>query len=243
MPGGATVPEGRPDPGTGQFAGHSRAELAREIEFRRSPVSSSVSEGALNATINPLRVDGVVPLGADRLRARHRLPPLQATPCVTVSCRSRPGSWDAAGAEALATTSLKDLTVFLGAVERFEAEGSRIGQARKQALEVLGRVSGLAYTDTKEFPPLRDCQRKAVELARAIEGSQQSNLLPDAFTIAEGNHPYNALLALAEPESGLSDEQWADALEAVETHFGKPLSVAAARAKIVVGTSSQAPPR
>jgi hypothetical protein len=55
-----------------------------------------------------------------------------------------------------------------------------------------------------------------------------------AARLAEGDHPFNGLLTLVEGTDGLSDEIWASALESVEQEFGKPLSVAVARAKVIM---------
>lgn len=115
-----------------------------------------------------------------------------------------------------------------------ESRLSQLEAVRRQALLALSRVLSLVHPDQQEFPPLLSCQAKARDLHRAISGAPLLGLPPEATQLAEGDHPFNGLLILVEGTEGLSDDLWAYSLEAVEREFGKPLSVAVARAKVVL---------
>ena len=52
-------------------------------------------------------------------------------------------------------------------------------------------------------------------------------------SLAAGNHPLSALLVLVESGDGISDTEWAERFEAVESAFGNPLAVAAARSRLI----------
>lgn len=191
--------------------------------------------GALHDAVNHLKEQGVLPADSliDALRdSRNRFTSLQG------EVRQLAHNLGVTEVESRPAESLEDLGSLLVELERHELERSRAGQARRQALETLERIARLVYADPKDFPPLRECQEAARGLEQSIAATHPSELPPEAFALADGTHAYNALLALAESDAGLNDDDWANALELVQDRLGKPLSVAAARAKIVVGPAA-----
>lgn len=133
--------------------------------------------------------------------------------------------------------SLQDFGNFLHELGEVEARRTQLDAVRRQALAALDRVASLECPDQKEFPPLKTCQAKAEALRGAIAGASLADLPQEAVQLAEGDHPYVALVTLVESKDGLSDDLWASSMEAVEREFGKPLAVAVARARVVLPSS------
>jgi hypothetical protein len=56
----------------------------------------------------------------------------------------------------------------------------------------------------------------------------------DAAALAAGAHPFAALVALATADDQLSDDRWTELMDEVRTAFGKLLTVAVGRSRIVL---------
>ncbi len=137
--------------------------------------------------------------------------------------------------------SLSDLQATLQAIEdvvETEAKRTALEEIRERALMALDQVSTIAYTDEADFPPLRECQVKARDLSRAISEADWSSLPSDAETLAEGTHPFAALLAFVERTTDMDDAQWELLRDAVAESFGKALAAVASRGKLTIGTSA-----
>lgn len=128
--------------------------------------------------------------------------------------------------------NLEDVATLLHTLGEAEGRRSQLEAVRSHALGVLDRVLGLSHADQKEYAPLVATQATAADRRKTIAEAPVLELPGDATRLAEGEHPFNALLTLVAGEA-LSDDLWASSLEAVEAEFGKPLSVAVARSKIV----------
>lgn len=141
---------------------------------------------------------------------------------------------DALGAaiEPSRLTNLEEMTNFLQILGEAEGRHAQLEAIRGQALATLDRVLTLAVADGNAFAPLVACQAKARAERAAIADAPVLDLPAHATRLAEGDHPFHTLLTLVE-EDGLSDDHWAASLESVELEFGKALSVAVARSKIV----------
>jgi len=124
---------------------------------------------------------------------------------------------------------VEHLLQVLGEVEGRHAQFESI---RGLALGQLDRLLTLAHVERDDFEPLQACQEQAKQLYNAIANAPVLELPAEASELAEGTHPLHSLLALAEGES-LDDELWSVSLEQVENHFGKALSVALGRSKII----------
>lgn len=129
-------------------------------------------------------------------------------------------------------TNLDEIASHLEILGEAEGRQAQLEAIRTQALATLDRVLTLSVADGNAFAPLVACQAKA-RAERANLADAPVLQLPDQATrLAEGDHPFHSLLVLVE-EDGLSDDYWAALLEAVEAEFGKALSVAVARSKVV----------
>ncbi|WP_406699619.1 tetratricopeptide repeat protein [Singulisphaera sp. Ch08] len=137
-----------------------------------------------------------------------------------------------AAVEPSSLTNLEEIANLLQTLSEAEGRQAQLGAIRAQALARLDRVLTLAAADGKELAPLAECQAKARAERAAIADAPVLELPDEATQLAEGDHPYHALLTLVEGD-GLSDDLWASSLESVEAAFGKALSVAVARSKIV----------
>ncbi|MDR3634463.1 MAG: tetratricopeptide repeat protein [Isosphaeraceae bacterium] len=221
------------EPEPAATTGRSRAEFALAIEELAEQFAGL--GGELHSAVGHLKDGGILPAETllEALRdGRSRFASLRGE-VLQFALGLGMGN-----AESKPADSLQDLRELLVELERYELERSRTGQARRQALATLEQVARLVYADPKDFPPLRECQEAARGLRESIEAAHPADLPAEAFALADGNHPYNALLALADAETGLNDDEWANALELVQTELGKPLSVAAARSKIVAGPAT-----
>ncbi|MFQ5520812.1 MAG: hypothetical protein ACE5FK_05400 [Candidatus Methylomirabilia bacterium] len=135
-------------------------------------------------------------------------------------------------------TSLKDLESSLRGMDEAEERRVPAEDVRQGALMILDRVLALAYEDQRTYPPLRVCQAKARGLRRAISETGRVELPPGTEALAEGRHPFVALLTLIDRREELDDRQWELLQNTVIESFGKPLAVAASRGKLAIQTES-----
>ena len=130
--------------------------------------------------------------------------------------------------------SLKELKALLQSLS--EAEEKRLADQRinEQALSTLDRVLSFAHREGEHFQPLLTCQAKARELRAAIAESSWPDMHPEAVVLAQRRHPFAELLTLVEEHDRLDDDLWLVLKHAVSESFGKKLSLAAARGKLIV---------
>lgn len=129
-------------------------------------------------------------------------------------------------------TSLEELAHLLHVVGELEGRQAQLEAVRGQALATIERVLSLVSTDQNAFAILLECQAKARAVRASVADAPVRDLPEAATRLAEGDHPFHALLTLVERD-GLDDDVWASSMETVEAEFGKPLSVAVARSKII----------
>lgn len=137
-------------------------------------------------------------------------------------------------------TSLSDLQAALRTVaDAVESEAKRatLEEIRERALMILDRVLEISYRDEADFPPLRECQARARDLSRSISEADWSHLPPDAEALADGRHPFAALLAFVERSTDMDDARWELLRETVAESLGNTLAAVASRGKLAIGTS------
>jgi hypothetical protein len=137
-----------------------------------------------------------------------------------------------AAVEASRLSNLQEIADHLQTLGEVEGRRAQFQAIRDQALATLKRVLTLAMADRREFAPLLECQAKARAIHAEVADAPVLELPDIAARLAEGDHPFHTLLTLVEGD-GLDDDVWASSLETVEAEFGKPLSVAVARARIL----------
>ena len=104
---------------------------------------------------------------------------------------------------------------------------------RRSALSVLDTVAGLKVRDGGRFPPLVDCQSRAVELRERVIFCPPSELPAEARELADGGHALAGLLTVVAGNESMSDAEWAAVHSRVSEAFGRQLAVAAARGRLV----------
>lgn len=130
--------------------------------------------------------------------------------------------------------SLKDLKALLQSLREAEEKKSADEKITGQALMTLDRILSLTHRDGQPFHPLITCQAKARELREAIATSSWPNTHPEAVALAHRRHPLTELLTLVEEHDKLDDDLWLVLKHAVSESFGKAVSLAAARGKLVL---------
>lgn len=139
--------------------------------------------------------------------------------------------------ELASLAALESLLALAAAAEEkrivFEAE-------RGRALVVLARVLSIGHKESKDFRPLLDCLRAAEGLRGAVSSATWPSAHPETEALATSRHPLASLLSLIEQRDILDDDKWIEIEERVEASFGKPLTVAASRGKLVIGSHAEA---
>jgi hypothetical protein len=142
---------------------------------------------------------------------------------------------DAAGVTAPASPeSLHDLEPILEAIAvalRERARREALDRVQQSAVAVLDRALEVRHQDDPEFPALLACHAKAREVRATIlaltdlESDDMRRAVEDVRTFAD-------LVAMVEAREGVDDDRYGQLEESVSRNFGRPLAVAAARARL-----------
>lgn len=104
----------------------------------------------------------------------------------------------------------------------------------RDAASVLGatleQVQRLAHVDDPAFAPLAQCRADATAILQTIKQGSQGKL--DLAALKAALPPFEAICALVETDTDLTDEAWAACQEKVAARWGKLLCTALARGKI-----------
>lgn len=104
-------------------------------------------------------------------------------------------------------------------------------ELQKQAGLTLSRVLSLTHVDDRAFSGLVHCQEAARQLQAQLK-DVSNNHMSEIAQLADGSHPFYALLQLVDSPDELSDEAWAQYQEQITTAWGRALATAVARHKI-----------
>ena len=129
--------------------------------------------------------------------------------------------------------SLRELESLLQSLSEAEVRRSAEEDKKLLALSVLDHILGLAHRGSSEFQPLIDCQVKADALKQAIQSLTWPDLHPDVEALVQGRHPLAELFTLVKEVESLDDDLWLLLEQEVGEAFGRPLSLAAARGRLV----------
>ena len=140
-----------------------------------------------------------------------------------------------------AIRSLTDLNSLCSSIQETESKRAAAAETKRHALSILRSIESLAHRDGIEFSPLNDCKAEARNLYEKISRSLGEDPDSEASALVERSHPIAQLLTWVERQDELADEQWAKFQEVVEKAFGKHLSIAVARRKLVLQASNQEP--
>src|SRR5207247_1048079 len=136
-----------------------------------------------------------------------------------------------------AIDGLKALEAVVRALAEATAHESRrttLADARRRVLAVLDRIRTINHVDDPHFAALLECQAKAREIRAAVldpKGPTEES----AAEILETTPAFSALLTLVEGREHLDDAKFAVLEDSVTRLFGRTLTVAATRGKLVAG--------
>lgn len=142
---------------------------------------------------------------------------------------------------AVALDTLEDLATVLDDLGDAEFQQYEQEELRQRALTVLDRVLALECRAQQDGPPLQECQAEAARLRDTIASGHWTQLPTQAESLAEGTHALVDLLILVEQADSLCDDDWADLYEMIGDALGKPLAIAASRARLAVRNESVPP--
>lgn len=109
-----------------------------------------------------------------------------------------------------------------------------LAEARRRVLLVLDRIMTINHMDDPNFAALLECQAKAREIRAAVL-DPTGPTAESAAAIMEATPVFSALLALIEGREHLDDAKFAVLEDSVTRLFGRTLTLAATRGKLVAG--------
>src|SRR2546428_2550736 len=136
-----------------------------------------------------------------------------------------------------AIDGLKALEALVRALAEATANEPRratLAEARRRVLVVLDRIMTINHVDDPNFAALLECQAKAREIRAAVL-DPKGPTAESAAVIVEATPAFSALLTLIEGREHLDDAKFAVLEDSVTRLFGRTLTVAATRGRLVAG--------
>src|SRR5438552_11433274 len=115
-----------------------------------------------------------------------------------------------------------------------EPRRATLAEARRRVLVVLDRIMTINHVDDPNFAALLECQAKAREIRAAVLDPNGPTAENEAGLV-EATPAFPALLTLIEGREHLDDAKFAVLQDSVTRLFGRTLTVAATRGKLVAG--------
>src|SRR5438128_2455006 len=115
-----------------------------------------------------------------------------------------------------------------------ESRRATLAEARRRVLVVLDRIMTINHVDDPNFAALLECQAKAREIRAAVL-DPKGPTAGGAAVIVEATPAFSALLTLIEGREHLDDAKFTVLEDSVTRLFGRTLTVAATRGKLVAG--------
>src|SRR5437016_3080743 len=115
-----------------------------------------------------------------------------------------------------------------------EPRRATLAEARRHVLVVLDRIMTINHVDDPNFAALLECQAKAREIRAAVL-DPKGPTAESAAVIVEATPAFSALLTLIEGREHLDDAKFTVLEDSVTRLFGRTLTVAATRGKLVAG--------
>lgn len=107
-------------------------------------------------------------------------------------------------------------------------------------LERLERVSTIRHLEQPEFGPWQRCLTDGIQLRNQLLAATSPQARSQAEQFLATQTPLNAIVTLVAEGSQLSDERWSTLLDAVSAEYGREVSTAIARGKLVMTSGTQA---
>src|SRR5438132_1460389 len=115
-----------------------------------------------------------------------------------------------------------------------ESRRATLAEARRRVLVVPDRIMTINHVDDPNFAALLECQAKAREIRAAVL-DPKGPTAESAAVIVEATPAFSALLTLIEGREHLDDAKFTVLEDSVTRLFGRTLTVAATRGKLVAG--------
>src|SRR5947208_9285904 len=139
-----------------------------------------------------------------------------------------------AQAELVGLSALEGVITAMAEAVASEAKRTTAAEARRRVLAVLDRIMTINHVDDPNFAALLDCQAKAREIRAAVL-DPTGPTAESAAAIMESTPAFSALLTLIEGREQLDDAKFTVLEDSVTRLFGRTLTVAATRGKLVAG--------
>jgi len=101
--------------------------------------------------------------------------------------------------------------------------------------ELVDTVLKIRHIDSRDFPPLLECQAHAKEVRKLL--SQQS--VPRDLNQEQRTEGFKHLVEMIRSHDSIPDERWMELEEFIEKVFSRPLRVAVSRGKLVIPTEDK----
>jgi hypothetical protein len=133
--------------------------------------------------------------------------------------------------------SLKDMVGLMQDALEFRKK-AKAEEAKQQVLQRLNMVLRLAHKDKPDFAPLAECQAKARDLQSALTSADWETPSPE---LVHALVPFSALVKMVEQLDLLDDETLERLQDVTTPAFGKSLTIAASRGRLLFRDTAQAP--
>lgn len=110
----------------------------------------------------------------------------------------------------------------------------------QETLERLESVSKIRHVEHAEFGPWQRCLAEGNQLRNQLLSAPAAEARSEAERFLSNQTPLNAIVTLLAEGSQLSDERWSTLLDIVSTVYGREVSTAIARGKLVMTSGTQA---
>ena len=130
--------------------------------------------------------------------------------------------------------ALESVVRALAEATAIEPRRATLAEARRRVLVVLDRIMTINHVDDPNFAALLECQAKAREIRAAVL-DPKGPTAESAAVIVEATPAFSALLTLIEGREHLDDAKFTVLEDSVTRLFGRTLTVAATRGKLVAG--------
>jgi len=140
-----------------------------------------------------------------------------------------------------ATSTLDGLREQVGKMRRSGLESASHERRRRAAIRTCGLILSLRTVDETPLLALDVCQSEAARWRHRLTVSHNGAAAPEAeiTEFLAGTHPLFGVAKLMEGSEQLDDDSWAALLEQIERHYGRALSTAISRQRLVVGVRSE----
>ena len=201
----------------GRFAdqGAKLGEAARELQDGGAPPADGLVEALAAARLEFVELRAEIVLAAETLGV--------AVPDV-VEC----------------ATSLEPVLTAMASALEAQQRRAAFEEARDGVVALLDRIAGLGHQDDENFGPLVTVKLRAAELKTAALAATNTE---QARSVAATAQPFADLLMMLDTTEGLDDQRFSALEESVARAFGRQITVAVARGRLLLPGQTPRPAR